>query len=381
MIYSLFEAYFEKTGLMLRISLAGGLSFFLVLLLGPRVIRFLKKKNVEDKARFNHSGLDAIMEPKKGTPTMGGILVVGAILISVLLFGNLKNMYINSAVLALFWLGTLGAADDWIKLRAKTGRDGLKAWEKLVFQIGLPVLLSTYVYRYGTIQPPILPGDVAGNPAHEIYLPLLGKFGLSFFAYTLIMVFVMTFTSNAVNITDGMDGLAAGNLLITTVAFLALSWIVGVREWAEFIRIPFVANTAEMTILCSSMVGALLAFLWFNSCPASVFMGDSGSLPLGGILGYIAVITRQEFFLFVAGGVFVIEAASSLLQVYYCKYTRLRGDGINGKRLFEVAPLHHHFQAKKISETKIVSRFLIAGILFAVLALLLLRLVYPYMGR
>jgi phospho-N-acetylmuramoyl-pentapeptide-transferase len=381
MIYTLFESYFESAGLMLRIGLAGAMSFLMVLFLGPKVIRFLIRKKIGDKPEFEHGDLNQLTKGKQDTPTMGGVLVVGAILFSVVLFANLKNMYINSAVLTLVWLGTLGVVDDWIKLRETKGRDGLKAWEKLVFQIGLPVLLSVYVYKYGNVQIHSQLGAITENPAHNLYLPFIGKIGLSFVAYAFIMVLVMTFSSNAVNITDGMDGLAAGNLLITTVAFLALSWIVGVREWAEFIHIPFVVNTAEMTVLCSAMVGALLGFLWFNAHPASVFMGDAGSLPLGGLLGYIAIITRQEFFLLIAGGVFAMEAFSSLLQRYYYKYTRIRGDGVNGKRIFRCAPLHHHFHLSGWPEEKVVVRFWLLGLLFAVAALGMLRLQYPFLGR
>ncbi|MBT3279037.1 MAG: phospho-N-acetylmuramoyl-pentapeptide-transferase [Phycisphaerales bacterium] len=375
MIYYLFESYFQSGGLILRIALSGAMSFLLVMILGPKVIRFLVKKKIGDRPEFDHGDLNKITRSKENTPTMGGVLVVGSILVCVLLFGNLKNMYINSAVLTLVWLGVLGVMDDWIKLRETKTRDGLKAWEKLVFQMGLPVLLSVYVYRHGVALAP--GGDI---PAHNLYLPFYGKLALPFVAYSVIMVLVMTFSSNAVNITDGMDGLAAGNLLITTVAFLALSWIVGVRGWAELIHIPFVPNTAEMTVLCSAMIGALLGFLWYNTHPAAVFMGDAGSLPLGGLLGYIAVITRQEFFLLVAGGVFAIEAFSSLLQKYYYKYTRIRGDGITGKRIFRIAPLHHHFQVGGIPEEKIVVRFWLVGLLFAVAALGMLRLQYPYLG-
>ncbi len=380
MIYTLFEHYFETGGLMLRIALAGGLSFLLVLFLGPKVIQFLIRKKIGDKPEYDHGELNTITKSKENTPTMGGVLVVGAILISVFLFGNLGNMYINSAIVALVWLGILGGWDDWLKLKNSEGRDGLKAWEKLAFQIGLAVLLSVYVYKYGS--PPAGQG-VSGesSPAHNLYLPFIGKIGLAFFVYAVIMVLVMTFSSNAVNLTDGMDGLAAGNLLITTVAFLALSWIVGVREWAEFLHIPFVPNTAEMTVLCSAMIGALLGFLWFNAHPATVFMGDAGSLPLGGLLGYIAIITRQEFFLLIAGGVFAIEAFSSLLQRYYYKYTRIRGDGITGKRIFRCAPLHHHFQLLGWPEEMVVVRVWISGLLFAVAALGMLRLQYPFLGQ
>ena len=370
MIYWLFENYFRGGGLGLRIGAAGVISFVLVLVLGPKVIRLLIKKKIGDVPEFDHKTLNEITRHKSNTPTMGGVLIVLAMFVSIVLFGNLSNMYIKSGLFALVWLGILGGVDDWLKLRAAAGhggRDGLKSWEKFVFQVALAVLLSNFVYRYGKgVEDQIV-------PAHCFYLPLVKKMiALSFPVYAVIMTLVMVGSSNAVNLTDGMDGLAAGNLLITSVVFLVISWIVGVTEWAAVFSMPFVPFSAEMTVLCSAMIGALLGFLWFNAHPAAVFMGDTGSLPLGGLLGFIAVITRQEVVLFIAGGVFVMEALSVLLQVSYFKYTRhTKGEG---KRIFRCAPVHHHFHLGGWAETKVVVRFWILGLIFAVAALAILKL-------
>ncbi|MCK5113419.1 MAG: phospho-N-acetylmuramoyl-pentapeptide-transferase [Phycisphaerae bacterium] len=375
MIYWLFKNYFADAGLGIRIGCAGAMSFFIVLFLGPRMIRFLRAKKIGDKPQFNHSVLDELNRKNSDTPTMGGVIIVLAIFASVLFFGNLSNMYIQAGLLALVWLGVLGGVDDWLKLRkapGDTNRDGLRAWEKLLFQIGLAVLLSVFVHRYGNASSIIVDGKES-NPAHSFYFPISEiKVFLPFAIYAIIMVVVMTGSSNAVNITDGMDGLAAGNLLIVTIVFLVISWIVGVAKWSQIFSLPFVPFSAEMTVLCAAMCGALLGFLWYNTSPAAVYMGDTGSLPLGGLIGFIAVITRQEILLLVVGGVFVIEAASVIIQVGYFKWTKKRYGA--GRRVFAVAPIHHHFHVKGLPERKIVVRFWILGIIFAVLALGMLKL-------
>ncbi len=372
MIYWLFEHFFAASGLGIRIVGAGALSFILVMLLGPKLIRFLIRMKIGDRPEFDHADLNEITRHKSSTPTMGGLLIVIAIFVSLLLFGNLQNMYIKSGLFALIWLGALGGVDDWLKLRrAMTDkkRDGLKSWEKFVFQVGLAVLLSVYVYRYGSASY-LEPGF---NPAHRFFFPLNNySVHLPIFAYALIMILVTTGSSNAVNLTDGMDGLATGNLIIVTVFFLVISWIVGVVQWAALFNLQFVPFSAEMTVMCSAMLGALLGFLWYNAPPAAVFMGDTGSLALGGLIGYIAVVTRQELLLLLVGGVFVMEAVSVILQVGYFKLTKSRG--IEGKRLFRCAPIHHHFHLGGWPETKVVIRFWIIGMILAVLALGTLKL-------
>jgi phospho-N-acetylmuramoyl-pentapeptide-transferase len=378
MIYWLFESYFSQAGRGFRLAGAGVLSFGLVILLGPRMIRFLIREKIGDVPEFDHADLNELNRHNSNTPTMGGILMVIAIFFSVLLFANLRNMYICSALVALIWLGALGGVDDWLKLRAGrtgTGRDGLKSWEKLVFQIGLAVLLSNFVYRYGQTSYFVESTGQAINPAHSFFFPFPAPaIYLPFVAYAIIMVLVMTGSSNAVNLTDGMDGLAVGCLVQVSTVLLIFSWIVGVESWGQYFNLPFVESSAEITLLCASIFGASLGFLWYNASPAAVYMGDTGSLPLGGLIGYIAVIVRQEMVLLIAGGIFVIEALSVILQIGYYKWTKRRAGGIEGKRMFRCAPIHHHFHLGGWAETKVVIRFWIIGILFAILALGTLKL-------
>ncbi len=377
MIYFLFKSYFAYQGLILRIAATAMVSFAIVMLLAPRMIRFLVMRKVGDRPEFDHVDLNQLTRHKSNTPTMGGMLIVIAIFISVLLFANLGNLYISMGLVALVWLGVLGAVDDWIKLRYSAGtgtRDGLKMWEKILFQIGLAVLLSIYIHKYGA-QSHIV--DKAGrfyNPAHSFYFPFKSDpISLSLLAYVIITALTMVGSCNAVNLTDGMDGLAAGTLVILTGVLLILAWLVGVRVWALRFDMPLVAGAAEMTVFCGAMLGALVGFLWYNAHPAQVFMGDTGSLPLGGLIGYIAVVTRQEMLLLIAGGVLVMEAASVLLQVSYFKLTKPSGT-MGGKRLFLCAPLHHHFHLRGWSESKVVVRFWMLGLLFAALALATLKL-------
>jgi len=337
------------------------------------MIRFLLRRKVGDRPEFDHVNLNQLTRHKSNTPTMGGILIVIAIFAATGLWANLRNLYISMGLLALVWLGALGGVDDWLKLRRASGagtRDGLKSWEKILFQIGLAVLLSIYIYKYGS------GADLAWrgiNPAHSFYFPFKSDpIALSLGAYVIIPALTMVATCNAVNLTDGMDGLATGALIIVTGVLLALAWLVGVADWALRFNMPVVAGSAEMTVLCCAMIGACVGFLWYNAHPAQVFMGDTGSLPLGGLAGYIAVVTRQEMLLLIAGGVLVMEAGSVVLQVAYYKLTK-PAHGMQGKRLFRCAPLHHHFHLGGWAESKVVVRFWILGLVFAVVALATLK--------
>ena len=353
--------------LILRIAGAAVLSFLIVILMGPRMIRWLIKRKLGDRPEFDHANLNELTRHKSNTPTMGGILMVVGIFVSVLVFGDLSNTYIRMGLLALLWLSILGGVDDWLKLRRASGagtRDGLKSWEKILFQIGLAVLLAVFMRTYAQYS----------EPARRFYFPFKADpIELSAFAYVLITVLTMVGSSNAVNLTDGMDGLAAGCTAIVTGVFLIMAWVVGNRSWAGWLHMPQIGDSAEMTILCASMMGACLGFLWYNAHPAQVFMGDTGSLPLGGLLGFIAVVTRQELLLMLAGGVFVMEAGSVVLQVGYFKLTKPKG-GVQGKRLFRVAPIHHHFHLGGWAESKVVIRFWLLCLIFAALALATLKL-------
>jgi phospho-N-acetylmuramoyl-pentapeptide-transferase len=364
-------------GLLLRVAGAGIMSYLVVMLAAPRMIRFLIRRKLGDRPEFDHADLNQLTKHKSNTPTMGGILIVLAIFAAMILFADLGNMYMRMALLALVWLGGLGAADDWIKLRYAAGtgtRDRLKMWEKSLFQIGLAVMLSIFLYTYGA-EAHIL--DEQGrpvNPAHSFYFPFKAEpVALPLAAYILITVVTLVGSCNAVNLTDGMDGLAAGCAMTVALVFLIIAEITGVADWARLFHMPLVAGAAEMTVLCGAILGACIGFLWYNAHPAQVFMGDAGSQPLGGLLGYIAIVTRQELLLLIAGGVFVMEAVSVILQIGYFKLTR-PAKGLPGKRLFRCAPVHHHFHLGGWAEPKVVIRFWVLGFIFAALALATLKL-------
>ena len=380
---------------------AAVVSFLIVLLLGPKMIRMLVRKKIGERPEFEHADLNQLTRHKTNTPTMGGVLIVISVCVSVVLFGDMGNMYVRMSLFGLIWLGCLGGIDDWTKLRDSArkanpgGREGLRMWQKLIFQVGLAVMLAISTYHYGRASalpepasadsdrpaavtgsqgPATGPGPTLENPAHSLYLPFaIRAIPLSILAYTIIMVLTMVGSSNAVNLTDGMDGLAAGCMVIVSAVFVLISQMVGSRPWANFFHLPHVFGAQEMTIVCAAVLGSCVGFLWYNAHPAQVFMGDTGSLPLGGLLGYIAVVTRQEYLLVIAGGVFVMEAVSVLLQVSYFKLTKPK-PGMQGKRLFRCAPLHHHFHLGGWAESKVVVRFWLLGIIFAALALATLKL-------
>jgi phospho-N-acetylmuramoyl-pentapeptide-transferase len=362
--------------LILRMAGAAVFSFLLVMILAPRVIRFLVRRKIRDLPQFDNRDLDKITQHKSRTPTMGGILIAAAILLAVLLFGSLSNMYVRMSLLALVGLGSLGAWDDWLKLQRVAGkgsRDGLKSWEKLLFQIGLALLLAIFTYRYGSESYIEYQGQMI-NPAHHLFLPFTARaVGLSLLAYIVVVVLTMVGMSNAVNLTDGMDGLASGCVMIASVVLLIMAELVNVVDYTNVFKMPLVVGAGEMTVLCAAICGACLGFLWYNAPPAQVFMGDTGSLTLGGLMGYVAVVTRQEVLLLIAGGVFVMEAASVILQVSYFKLTR-PAPGAPGKRLFRIAPIHHHFHMGGWAETKVVIRFWVLAIVFAAIALATLKL-------
>ena len=362
--------------LILRVVCAAVVSFLTVMLMSPRTIRFLVRKKLGDRPEFDHAALNELTRHKSATPTMGGILIVPAIAVAALLFADLGSMYVRMAFLVLVWLGLLGGCDDWMKLRRARraaagqppGRGGLRVYQKILLQVGLAVLLAIFIYRHGSRSSYI---DFTGRPvnaAHSFYLPFKADpIALGMFVYALLTVLVMVGSSNAVNLSDGMDGLAGGCVAIAAGLFLMLSWIAGNREWANQLHMPFVPQAAELSVVCAAMVGACVGFLWYNCLPAQVFMGDTGSLPLGGLLGYVAVVTRNELILFIAGGVFVVEAASVLVQVTYFKTT-------GGGRFFRCAPIHHHFHLLGWAESKVVVRFWLISILLAAVALATLKL-------
>lgn len=348
-------------------SMALLLAFFMVIVLGPRIIAWLRKQKIGDHPEFYHAEMNQQMGSKKGTPTMGGVLIITAIACSTLLLADLSNFYVQMALVCLFWLGAVGAVDDWLKLtvaRRSGSRQGLTTLEKLLFQIGLGVVLSYFIYQYGQ--------DI---PARKmLYLPFLKNVAipLGLTSFVIIGTLVMTGASNAVNLTDGLDGLAAGCTSIVSFSLLILALIVGTAEWANTLLLPYIQASDQMAVLAGAMTGSALGFLWYNCNPAKVFMGDTGSLSLGGLLGYIAIVTRQELMLFMIGGIFVLEAASVMLQVGYFKYTRRRYG--QGRRIFLMSPLHHHFQQKGWTENQVVVRFWLITAMLAAMALATVKL-------
>ncbi len=364
-----------------RIVSALILSFIIVLLFGKPTIRHLLKLKIGDNPEFHNKDLNELMRRKSNVPTMGGVLICFSILATTLLLADLTNFYVHMAMLCLLWLTAVGGADDILKLttaRRKPGsRDGLKSWEKLLFQLGLAVILGLFIHHHGQAN-----DEAAMRMAYSLNLPFMNSWErdtatgswvpsetlivLGPVVFVALTVLVIIGASNAVNLTDGMDGLASGIMIINALAFIVLTVIAGTEPVAKQLLVPFIPQSEELAVVCAAMGGACLGFLWFNCSPAQVFMGDTGSLPLGGLLGFIAVVIRQEFLLMVIGGVFVFEAVSVILQVGYFKLTR-------GKRIFRCAPIHHHFHLGGWTEQQVVVRFWLLSGLFAAVALALIK--------
>ena len=336
---------------------------------GPKIIRWLILKKVGDIPEFDHATLNELTRHKTNTPTMGGLIILAGIFVSTLLWADIRNQFVIKGLFLMAWLGTLGGVDDWLKLTAKIAhrsRDGLYTWEKLIFQVGLAVLLASFLY---------LVDFAEVEDGRRLWLPFYKKgIELGLLAFTIMTVLVITGSSNAVNLTDGMDGLATGCVGIVGLVFAILCYLASEQlsaalkqSWASYLLLPQIPDAGELGIMCAAMVGATLGFLWFNCHPAQVFMGDVGSLPLGGLIGYAAVVTRHELLLPIVGGIFVMEAVSVILQVAYFRST-------GGKRIFRCAPLHHHFHLKGWSEPQVVVRFWLMGIVFAAMAIATLKL-------
>ena len=349
------------------------LAFMVVLLSAPKVIRFLVRHKIGDRPEFDHKALNELVgKNKENTPTMGGIVIVVAIFTCLLLLSDLGNYYIRMAMFCMFWLAIMGGVDDWLKLTVKLRsgtRDGLKSHEKLLFQTALGVLLGIFIYRYGQ-QNAAMATIVGGESVKTFSILTVPFYKQAIFlgtpAFLIVTVLVTTGTSNAVNLTDGMDGLAAGCMVLCSFVFMILAFLSGDPVRASSLLFPYIPNTAELAILCGAMVGACLGFLWYNGFPAQVFMGDTGSLALGGLIGYVAIVIRQELMLFIVGGIFVIEACSVMIQIGSNK--------LFGKRPFRVAPIHHHFHLGGWQETQVVMRFWLLAAIFAAVALATIKL-------
>ncbi|MDQ7056333.1 MAG: phospho-N-acetylmuramoyl-pentapeptide-transferase [Persephonella sp.] len=353
MLYHLLYQYFD-INLFKYITFRGFYalitSFFISLLVGPYIIRKLKlfqRKEggyVREYTPDGHAG-------KKHTPTMGGVLIVFSVLLSTILWCRLDNFYIWITLFAMISFAALGGWDDYNKIKTKKG---ISAKVKFSIQLLLASVIAVALFLY---------------PAFDsvLYFPFFKNLFIDLgFLYIPFIVFVIVGTSNGVNLTDGLDGLAIGPSLIAIGTFAFFAYIAGHHKLASYLHIPYIAGSGELTVFLMAFLGAGLGFLWFNSFPAEVFMGDAGSLSIGAVLGTVAVITKQEIVLAVVGGIFVVETLSVILQVTYFKIT--------GKRLFLMAPIHHHFEKKGIEEPKIVTRVWIISILLAIIALSTLKI-------
>jgi phospho-N-acetylmuramoyl-pentapeptide-transferase len=358
---------------------AAGLSFAIVLLLGRRVISWLVRMKIGDSGLSDAALLEQQTRSKANTPTMGGILIAGAILASVILLADISTFYVQVSIIIMLAFAALGAADDWLKLtiaRRNRSRQGLHAWEKLVFQIGLAALVGFFLYRHNDTPAVHDLGHVLNLPFQRTYVPRPwldwaqgvpptlndGLIYLSIGAFMLLSILVITGMSNAANITDGMDGLAAGVSAIISIGLFVLCLIAQSATLAPYLLVPRIPGAGELAVLSAAMAGACFGFLWWNCSPAAVFMGDTGSLCLGGLIAYVAIVLRQEIVVLLMSAVFLIEAGSSLLQVGYFKATR-------GKRIFKCAPFHHHLHLSNWTEQQIVVRAWIVTILLLVVAL------------
>jgi phospho-N-acetylmuramoyl-pentapeptide-transferase len=347
-------------------------ALFICWWLGPHVIRWLKylaRQEYEDRAREGGGMSDGIS--KRNVPIMGGLLIVGAIDISALLWAQWNPM-VTLTLLSMLGLCLLGFYDDYSKVTSQDSK-GLTEKVKLVVQVLLAGFIAVYLWRLDStrelitdVMVPFLKGPVLSAPTNKAVLSVAALVGMT------ITIAAIVGSSNAVNLTDGLDGLAIGCTLIVSFVFYIFTFIAGHAEISRELLVPHVVGASELSVICAAMIGAGLGFLWFNCFPARVFMGDTGSLALGGSLGIMAVLIHQPFVLVIAGGIFVLEALSVILQRGWFKWTRYR-TGV-GHRIFLMAPIHHHFQKKGWHENQVVMRFYILGILFAVLALATLKL-------
>lgn len=329
-------------------------AFLMSLLLGPLAIRLLARFKIgETIRRKDVEGIYSLHKQKSGTPTMGGIFILASVIISVLLWADLTNKYILLVIYSIMWLGVVGFIDDYIKL-TKKNRRGLSAATKFAGQILLGISVGIILLFDSNISTRL---DI---PFFKNIIVNLGAF------YIFFTTLVIVGTSNAVNLTDGLDGLAIGCISIVALTYAVMSYVVGNIKFAEYLFIDYIPGVGELSIFCAAMVGAGMGFLWFNAYPASIFMGDVGALALGGAIGVVAACIKKELLLVIVGGIFVIEAFSVLLQVSSYKFRR--------KRIFLMAPLHHHLQMKGWAESKIVVRFWIIAATLALFSLATLKL-------
>ncbi len=404
MLYHLFQylqdvSDFSGAGLFQYISFRAGMaiitSLIISMVFGGKLINLLQKKQVGESIR--DLGLDGQIE-KAGTPTMGGLIILAAILIPTLLFAKLDNIYTITMVIATVWLGVIGFIDDYIKV-FKNNKKGLAGKFKIVGQVGVGIIVGSLLYFSDevVVQQKVEINTTAVDSINPIQnnsfewveskstkttIPFFknNEFDYSWFglgeytwiAFILIVIIIVVNVSNGANLTDGIDGLATGTSAIIGTTLAIFAYLSGNVIFADYLNIMYIPNSGELVVFIGAFIGACIGFLWYNSYPAKVFMGDTGSLALGGIIATFAIAIRKELLIPVICGIFLIENLSVMIQVGYFKYTKRKSG--EGKRVFLMAPLHHHYQKKGMHESKIVARFWIVGILLAVLSIVTLKL-------
>jgi phospho-N-acetylmuramoyl-pentapeptide-transferase len=370
-------------------------SLLIAAIFGRRIIDLLRRKQIGETIR--DLGLAGQMQ-KKGTPTMGGFIILASLLIPVLLFAKLSNVYIILLIITAVWTGLIGFLDDYLK-KFKNNKDGLQGRFKVIGQIGLGLIvgltlsfnshvkirvyeksafmssaIDTPITKYQDIQSTLTTVPFLKNNEFDYNSLLFGWLPdeYSWIVYTLVAIFIITAVSNGANITDGIDGLAAGTSVIVVLTLAVLAYLTGNAKFSQYLNIMYIPNAGELVIFCGALIGALVGFLWYNAYPAQVFMGDTGSLMLGGVIAVLALAIRKELLIPIMCGIFLAENLSVVMQVSYFKYTKKRFG--EGRRIFLMSPLHHHFQKKGYHEAKIVTRFWIIGIILAIATLATLKL-------
>lgn len=411
MIYHLIEylknvVEFPGSGLMQYISVraiaASVTSLLIALVFGKKIIRKLQRKQIGEEIR--DLGLEGQLA-KKGTPTMGGIIIILAILIPTLLFGNLTNVYVQLLIITTIWLGFIGFMDDYIKI-FKKDKNGLKGRYKILGQVTLGLIVGIVLFTNSDVVMRERVTDESGEVQvieeskstkttipfvkenefdYAWLVPFKGKTGevLKWIIYIAAIIFIITAVSNGTNLTDGLDGLATGTSAIAGATLGILAYLSGNIIYSDYLNIMYIPHSGEIVIFMAAFIGALIGFLWYNSYPAQIFMGDTGSLMIGGVIAVVAIVIRKELILPILCGIFFVESLSVIIQRFYFKYTKKRY-GI-GRRVFKMTPLHHHYQTegveaiikrpfKAMPEAKIVIRFWIIGVLLAVISIVTLKI-------
>ncbi len=400
MLYYLFdflEKQYQLTGasvfqyLSFRASLATLMSLFIAMVMGKRIIAFIRKKQIGEEIR--DLGLEGQSE-KAGTPTMGGLIIILALLTPVLLFADISNVYIQLLIVSTVWMGAIGFIDDYIKVFRKD-KEGLKSRFKLIGQSTLGLIVGVVLYTHPEItikQKDAAQTDIEFSKVEEVkslqtnipffkgnefdYSDIITALNDNWADYAWlifipIVIFIVTAVSNGANLTDGIDGLAAGSSAIIVLVLMLFAWVSGNILFSDYLNIMYIPRVGELVIFCGAFVGALIGFMWYNTYPAQVFMGDTGSLTIGGLIAVIALIVRKELLIPLLCGIFFAETLSVMIQVVYFKRTKKKYG--EGKRVFLMAPLHHHYQKIGMHESKIVNRFLIVGVILAVLTIVTLK--------